>query len=118
MWAQLVNTALGVWMMAAPAVLGSTGGAATNARIIGPLIGSFAFVAAPQINRGVRWVNVPLGIWLAIAPFVLNGYSAASTVNSVIVGLVVAALAPIGHTDQATFGGGWKTLFATDDLPS
>jgi hypothetical protein len=45
MWAQLINALLGMWLMAAPAVLGYIGPARTNDRIIGPLAAGAALIA-------------------------------------------------------------------------
>jgi hypothetical protein len=80
--ARVVAVAAGIWLMAAPAVLGYTDTtAADNDRIVGPIAGALAFVACWQVVSALRWATVPLGAWLVLAPDV---------------------------RDQ--FGGGWRTV--------
>lgn len=110
MWAQLVATALGVWLMVAPAVLGYARPASDSDRLVGPLIAAFSFVAASGVTRPLRWVNLPLGAWLLLAPWVLGGYSTAATINSLVVGVAVIGLALVKGTVKDRFGGGWSSL--------
>lgn len=110
MWPQIINTLLGIWLMAAPAVLGVSDTAETNDRIIGPLIASFAMVAIWQVTRPLRWVNVPLGAWLILAPWVL-GYGTTSTLNSTLVGVAVIALSLVRGKLTHQYGGGWRAIF-------
>ena len=109
MWPQIINTLLGIWLVAAPAVLGVSDAAETNDRIIGPLIASFAMVAIWQVTRPLRWVNVPLGAWLILAPWIL-GYGTTSTVNSMLVGVAVIALSTIKGKLTHKYGGGWRAI--------
>jgi hypothetical protein len=115
---QVVVTALGLWLMAAPAVLGHAGTTAGSSdRFVGPFIASFAFVAASEITRPLRWVNLAGAAWLIVAPWVL-GFPIAAAVNDVLVGLVIAVLAPLGKADtKARFGGGWSALLHPEELP-
>jgi hypothetical protein len=117
MWAQLINLAIGIWLMAAPAVLpGSVKAAEVNDRIVGPLAATFACVAIWEVTRGCRWVNLPLGLWLLISPMALglSGYDAA---NSVLCGIALAGLACIGGPVRGRFGGGWSSLWKTEACP-
>ena len=66
MWAQIINVILGVWLMAAPDVIGYTGPARTNDRIIGPLAVSCAVIALWEVTRPMRWGNLALGVWLLL----------------------------------------------------
>lgn len=111
MWAQVLNAALGIWLMAAPAVLEYGEPAMTNDRICGPVAATFAVIAWWEATRSVRWVNLPLGLWLVLAPWIL-GYSETSTVvNSVAVGLVMAACSTVRGTVEKRYGGGWSAAF-------
>lgn len=65
MIAPLVNVALGLWLMAAPAVLAYGGAAATSDRIAGPIIASIAAVAVWDATRVVGRANALLGAWPA-----------------------------------------------------
>ena len=112
MIARLVGVAVGAWLMFAPAVLDYEGVAATNDRIIGPISGSIAFVALWAVLRPFRWLLIGCGAWLVLAPLVLTYDSGAAIVSSLAAGLVLAATAPFGSTDER-FGGGWRTVWAS-----
>ena len=118
MWAQIINVILGVWLMAAPAVLGYTGPARTHDRIIGPLAVSCAVIALWEVTRPMRWGNVALGAWLLVAPWVL-AYGWTPTVNSSAVGLLLMAFALVrGEVQPQRFGGGWSALWRGGGNPS
>lgn len=114
----IVVVGLGVWLMAAPAVLGYAGTTAGSSdRFVGPLIASIAFVAASEITRPVRWANLAGALWLLVAPWLL-GFPTSAVVNDVLVGLAVGVLSPLGKADlQARFGGGWSALRDPKELP-
>ena len=114
MWAQVVNAALGIWLMAAPAVLAYGDPAQTNDRILGPVAATFAIVAWWEATRPVRWVNLPIGLWLILAPWILGYAETAAVVNSVLVGIVLAACATVQGTVEGRYGGGWSVLFRSD----
>lgn len=97
-------------MMAAPAVLGYAGSAATSDRIVGPTAAALAWIARSEATRSLRWGNVALGSWATLAPAFLD-HSAAAAVHSVISGivLIVSALG-IGRFPKQKYAGGWKAL--------
>lgn len=117
MLGQLVLTLGGLWLMVAPAVLGYGDPAATSDRVAGPVMAATGFLAIFAITRGVRWVNVPVGLWLVAAPW-LVGFPTDATVSSVVVGALALALCWTGAPDQNRYGGGWRSLWDTDRLPS
>ena len=100
--------------MAAPAVLGYGGAAQTNDRVVGPVAATFAVVAIWQATRSLRWVNLAAGLWLLAAPWVLGYGETAPTVNSLAVGVVLAALALVKGEVTRRFGGGWRSLLQED----
>lgn len=52
-----------------------------------------------------NWVNVVAGVWLILAPFILKfGDSAAAKWNSIIFGIVIAALAIWSNTEAQSKG--------------
>jgi len=110
MWAQILNVLLGLWLMAAPAVLGYAGPAAVNDYIVGPLAASFATVALWEATRPLRWANLALGLWLLIAPWVL-GYGWTALANSTLVGVLLMAFSFVSGQLQHRFGGGWASLW-------
>ncbi len=109
---RLFSLLTGVWLMAAPAILGYGGPAWINDRICGPLIASFAIIAIWEVTRPLRWMNVIFAFWLMLAPLVLHYTAWRSSYNNVGCALVllVCALAPGRKTHR--FGGGWSSLFS------
>ena len=116
MWPRLINIALGIWLIAAPAVLGYAAPAAINDRIVGPLIAVFACVAIWQATRSLRWLNAPLGMWLMLAPLILE-YPRGALLNSILVGIAVAAVAMVRGNLVHRFGGGWPAIWKSSLLP-
>ena len=106
---QGVSACLGLWLMAAPAVLGYGGLAANASWVIGPLLASTAFLASFAIARPLRWANPLLGALLVGVTLFATDFAA--TVNAVVVGVAVTSLAlrtPRAATNQ--YGGGWASL--------
>jgi hypothetical protein len=110
MWAQLLNVMLGVWLMAAPAVLGYSGPAAVNGYIVGPVAASFAAVALWEATRPLRWVNLALGLWLLAAPWAL-GHGWIALANSTAVGVLLLGFSLVPGPRRHRIGGGWASLW-------
>ena len=111
MWARLANTAVGLWLMAAPAVLGYSGAAATNDRIVGPLAATFAIVAIWEVTRALRWANLALGLWMLAAPWLLGGYPAEATAGSMAAGALLALFSLVRGKIRQEYAGGWSALW-------
>lgn len=109
MGARLLTAALGVWLMAAPAVLGYEGALRASDRIAGPLLVALSLVAAFQVMRALRWWTVPVGAWLLIAPWVL-GAPAAALASDLLTGVAVLALSVVRGRMTQRYGGGWAAL--------
>lgn len=111
MTSQLFQFMLGVWLMAAPSVLGFEETAtATNYRIIGPIVAAFAGVAVGECTRSMRLWNLPFALWLVISALILSN-SMTACVHSIAAGVVMGALCCLrGHTVDR-YGGGWMVLF-------
>jgi hypothetical protein len=95
-WQDPVCLLAGLWLAVSPWMLGyDTQMTPTwNAIVAGGLIALIALYALYQVFAWEEWANVALGLWLVASPWVL-GFSAmqAVTLNAVIVGALVAALA-------------------------
>ena len=109
-WPQVANTLLGLWLMAAPGVLGYDEPAATNDYISGPIVASLAFIAVWDTTRFLGRANLVIAAWLVVAPAVL-GYGTTEAFNSLVVGLLIALMAAIGGSVAASYGGGWPVLW-------
>jgi hypothetical protein len=109
MWAQTINMLLGLWLMAAPGVLGYGRPASTSDHIVGPLVATFACVAIWEATRSARWFNLPLGIWVLATPWFL-GHPPNGQLSSVLCGTAIALLSCSGSKVRQQFGGGWAVL--------
>ena len=110
MWTRAEVAALGVWLMAAPAVLGYAGAAATSDRIAGPVVATVALIAMSPVMRGLRNVNTVVGAWIAVAPLVLD-HDGVGIVNAVLTGVLIVALSRVGGAYGDRFAGGWSSLW-------
>lgn len=91
-WTLAVSTALGIWLMVAPSVFGTTGAAANSNYLMGALVVTFAVIAWAEVCRSARWFNVLFGLWLMAAPWFLNGSVPESNYNSFLVGFLLLVL--------------------------
>lgn len=92
-WEDMVGAVLGLWLLASPWVLDYSEMTATqNAVVVGFLLIVTEFVTLSIFRVWEEWINVILGAWLVVSPWVL-GAALVPTVNFVIVGLLVLALA-------------------------
>jgi hypothetical protein len=96
-WIDWVNVLLGLWLIAAPWILGSADGnslAAGNSRSVGAalvMLGAFAMYK-PSISGDA--IGVIFGIWLIASPWILGlAELPAARTNGVIVGLLVIGYA-------------------------
>jgi uncharacterized membrane protein len=106
-WTLLVTSALGVWLMAAPSVLGLTGAAADSHHIAGALVVTWSVIAFGEVARPVRLLNIPTALWIAASPWLLSGATGASRWLDMLVALVViAASLRRGRIDEQF--GGWN----------
>jgi hypothetical protein len=106
-WNLLLCAALGIWLMAAPAILGATGTAANVDHLAGALAVTWAVIGWGEIVRPVRLVNVPMGLIIAAAPWIVGGDTAASGWNDAIVGVALMVLSlPSGRIHERF--GGWN----------
>ena len=95
-WQDLVNAALGVWVVVSPWVLGFEGSsiAMSNAVVVGLALVAAALGAAIVPRAWEEWTEAALGLWLFVSPWIL-GFSGNrnAMLSTMIAGLVVMALA-------------------------
>ena len=106
------SVVVGLWMLAAPDVLGLEGGARLSHLIVGPLAASLAVIGmAPATRLAVR-VNVVLGLWsvLAVLLFDHGGW----WLEGIVAGATLTMLALVPRSQAERFGGGWGSLLARD----
>jgi uncharacterized membrane protein len=110
-WNLLLCTALGIWLMAAPAMLGARGAAANSDHLAGALVVTWAVIAYGEVVRPARLLNIPVGLWILAAPWLLTGHTAWSHWNNVIVGVAVIVLSIRRGRITERFGG-WNAFLA------
>lgn len=98
-----MNALLGLWLMASPLIYPfapSSIASTWNNVAVGALITLFAAirVSSPYRNSGLSWFNLILGAWTAMSSWVFGYLSGAQMWNSLVVGLVVIALAVCSGT--------------------
>jgi hypothetical protein len=114
MWARIINTLLGLWLMASPGMLGFQKTVADNDHIVGPIIVSAAVIAIWEATRGLRKLNILSGAWLLLAPWVLGYEETIPIINDMAVGVLVIVFALVEGKIEQQFGGGWRALFKSD----
>lgn len=101
-WNLLVSIALGLWLMLAPAVLGSSAPAAHSDHLLGALMVTVAMIALADVGRAVRFVNALLGAWVMVSPWLLEGATASAVWNDAVVGALVIVLSfPRGRVGES-----------------
>ncbi len=88
------NILVAIWLYVSPWVLTYAGDAGWNSTTVAVIV---AVVAAIRVMgayqaRWLSWINVVLGLWLIVAPWILSYDADEATVNSIIVGIIVAVL--------------------------
>ncbi|MEX2551813.1 MAG: vitamin K epoxide reductase family protein [Actinomycetota bacterium] len=91
-WTLLASAAVGIWLMAAPDVLGTSGGLPDSDHVVGALVVCVAVIAMAEVARAGRFLNVAFGLWLVAAPFVLDASSGAALASGVLSGLALIGL--------------------------
>ena len=91
-WNLILSAALGIWLMFAPTVFGSTGGAADSDHLFGALITTFAVIVLAEVIRAGRFINVLFGAWVIVAPWLFSGATTSAKVNDLIAGVAIIAL--------------------------
>ena len=116
MWAQAINSLLGIWLMAAPGIINFGNKAADNDHIVGPVITTFAVISLWECTRVTRTYNIPLGAWLLMAPWMLGYESTFAIVNDMMVGGLVILFSFVKGKIEKRYGGGWSAVWKSDSL--
>ena len=101
------NVLAGIWLIISPYIIGFAGtSAATNAIIVGIIIGVLALISAtsPESAMWTSWINIILGVWMIISPFILGFVGGAVITNSIILGIIVIALSAWSSSTTAKLG--------------
>lgn len=91
-WNLLASGAVGLWLMFAPTVLGSTGTVAHSDHLVGALIVTAAVISLAEVGRATRFINMLFGAWVIAAPWLLEGAATGAAWNGLIAGILVILL--------------------------
>ena len=91
-WPLVGAALLGMWLMAAPALLGAEGAAADHAFLAGALVAVVAITAVAEVARPLRLVLVPLAAWIALAALLAGDATPLFRVHGVAVAIALAAI--------------------------
>lgn len=91
-WNLIASALMGIWLMFAPAVFGSTRAVANNNHLVGALVTTVAVITIAEAIRASRFVNVLLGLWIALAPWLLSGAKPGERWNALIGGTLLIVL--------------------------
>ncbi|HZT41982.1 MAG TPA: vitamin K epoxide reductase family protein [Chthonomonadaceae bacterium] len=105
-WNLAVNVALGIWLMAASAVLGAQGPGANSSFVTGALVIAINMLALAEVARPIRFLTVACGVWLMIgAPWSLWDVAVSMKLNEMAVGAALIFLSfPRGETPASLPG--------------
>lgn len=107
---QVIVIAVGIWLMAAPAVLPSTAPGAVIVRIAGPVVAWVGVLALRGVTRPFRALNIVSGLFLTIAPWGVPN-TGPLILTGVLAGWAIIILTiPRGVVRQRTGGGWWTTV--------
>lgn len=99
MWPRIINFALGVWLLAAPSVLGYGGVGRTNDLVVGGIVAVNALLAISAAASALRWVNASLGVWLLLAPWFL-GFGWSTMGHRMLAGVLMLSTALVAGNDR------------------
>jgi hypothetical protein len=91
-WSLIASTALGVWLLFAPAAFGMRGSMADSDHLVGALVVVVAVCAMAEVARPARFLNVGLGLWLALSAWWLDGGGAVAASSTAATGIVIILL--------------------------
>ena len=93
-WTLVVSTALGIWLMFAPATFGLATKATPSDifHLCGSLIVVTSVIAMGEVVRKGRYFNILLGLIVAIAPWFFDASPLWLSISGAVTGLLVAAL--------------------------
>ncbi len=110
-WQDMVNLVLGAWLFISPLAMGYTESATSatwNAYLVGAVTMAFAAYAVYLPRAWEEWINMGFGVWMIVSPWVLGfAFQTGVSVNTVMVGIVVTAMATWAMFSDREFEKWW-----------
>ncbi|HEV2124351.1 MAG TPA: vitamin K epoxide reductase family protein, partial [Chloroflexota bacterium] len=110
-WNLMLSALIGMWLMAAPDVLGTQGSAGNSNHLVGATIVVVSVICMAEVARAGRFLNLALGAWTVVAPWVLAGASDVALWSSVLSGLAVMVLSLPRGPMRERYGGWDRYVF-------
>lgn len=104
-WGLVAATALGLWLMFAPAVFGATGRAADSDRLAGALVVTIAVIAMAEVARPLRFAVTMRGLWIVASPWMVDGATPAGAWNDWFVGVAIVVVSLWRGPIRERYGG-------------
>lgn len=120
-WEDPVNLALGLWLLVSPWVLryAAERSLMLSVIILGALISGVAGAALYRVAVWQRLASMMLGLCAIVDPWITEAGRANATLNSVITGWVVVALAVWTFANDQDIGGwGSPAVYSPDSVPN
>jgi hypothetical protein len=91
-WTLIASAAVGLWLMAAPALLGSERPAASSDQLIGALVVTVSVISTAEVVRAGRYLNWLAAAWLLVAPWILSGAAPAASASDTVAAIALIVL--------------------------
>ena len=91
-WTLVTSAAIGIWLMASPAVFGTAKPASASSHLVGALVLVVAIVAMAEVVRAGRYLNLLAGVWLVLSHWLLTGAPVTARITTTLAGLALIAL--------------------------
>ncbi len=102
----LIGAAIGLYLMASPAVLGLSEFARTDVRVTGPIVFFVSMLAVWPATRWFGRLNVFAGMWLIFGPILLEAPTEA-ILTEIAIGAILIALSYFAGDTASQIGSGW-----------
>src|SRR5688572_20143829 len=89
MWAAIISTFIGLWIMIAPEWFPFNKIEANNHFIVGPLVVTAAVIGIWEVNRSLRFFNLAAGVWMVISPLLLSYETKEAIYSSIVSGALL-----------------------------
>ena len=108
-WTLVASSALGLWVIASPAVLGWAGRLASVNQVLGAVALTIAVIVMAEVIRAGRFLNGFVGLMIAFAWVIAENASAAMIAHNLIAGFALLILSlPRGLVREKY--GSWQTM--------
>ena len=100
-WNLWLSAATGLWLMAAPQILGYSGSLSHSHIITGALVSTFSVISMSEVARPLRFINILFAIWIIVSYWLFNNENTSVLIHSIVSGLILIPFAfPKGKVES------------------